>query len=46
MLKAVLFDVDGTCGEASAWAADLRGAIAIYDGPWDPLAHIEASPLA
>jgi HAD superfamily hydrolase (TIGR01509 family) len=25
--------------------ADLRGAIAIYDGPWDLLARIEESPL-
>jgi HAD superfamily hydrolase (TIGR01509 family) len=26
--------------------ADLRGAIAIYDGPWDLLAKLDASPLA
>ena len=26
--------------------ADLRGAIAIYDGPWDLLARIDESPLA
>jgi HAD superfamily hydrolase (TIGR01509 family) len=26
--------------------ADLRGAIAIYDGPWDLLANIDESPLA
>jgi HAD superfamily hydrolase (TIGR01509 family) len=25
---------------------DLRGAIAIYDGPWDLLARLEESPLA
>jgi HAD superfamily hydrolase (TIGR01509 family) len=25
--------------------ADLKGAIAIYDGPWDLLAHLERSPL-
>jgi len=25
---------------------DLRGAIAIYDGPWDLLAHLDSSPLA
>jgi HAD superfamily hydrolase (TIGR01509 family) len=25
---------------------DLRGAIAIYDGPWDLLATLDASPLA
>ena len=24
---------------------DLRGAIAIYDGPWDLLAHLDESPL-
>ena len=24
---------------------DLKGAIAIYDGPWDLLAHIDQSPL-
>lgn len=24
---------------------DLRGAIAIYDGPWDLLAHLDDSPL-
>ena len=26
--------------------ASLRGAVAIYDGPWDLLAHLDASPLA
>jgi len=26
--------------------ADLHGAIAIYDGPWDLLEHLETSPLA
>jgi HAD superfamily hydrolase (TIGR01509 family) len=32
------------CG---AWRdQDLRGALAIYDGPWDLLAHIDESPLA
>jgi phosphoglycolate phosphatase-like HAD superfamily hydrolase len=25
---------------------DLRGAIAIYDGPWDLLARLDDSPLA
>lgn len=24
---------------------DLRGAIAVYDGPWDLLAHLDGSPL-
>ena len=31
------------CG---GWSdADLHGAVTIYDGPWDLLAHIDASPL-
>jgi HAD superfamily hydrolase (TIGR01509 family) len=31
------------CG---GWSdADLQGAVAIYDGPWDLLARIDASPL-
>jgi phosphoglycolate phosphatase-like HAD superfamily hydrolase len=25
---------------------DLRGAVAIYDGPWDLLARLDESPLA
>jgi HAD superfamily hydrolase (TIGR01509 family) len=25
---------------------DLRGAVAIYDGPWDLLAHLDESPLS
>jgi hypothetical protein len=26
--------------------ADLKGAIAIYHGPWDLLAGLDASPIA
>jgi HAD superfamily hydrolase (TIGR01509 family) len=32
---------------SGGWADDnLRGALAIYDGPWDLLAHLDQSPLA
>jgi HAD superfamily hydrolase (TIGR01509 family) len=32
---------------SGGWSdADLKGAIAIYDGPWDLLEHIDESPLS
>lgn len=32
---------------SGGWADDnLRGALAIYDGPWDLLAHLDKSPFA
>jgi hypothetical protein len=31
---------------SGGWSdGDLKGAIAIYDGPWDLLARIDESPL-
>jgi HAD superfamily hydrolase (TIGR01509 family) len=42
-LRAGVAVIAFRCG---GWSdADLRGAVAIYDGPWDLLAHLEQSPL-
>ena len=39
--------VDGVGFRCGGWHdVDLRGAIAIYDGPWDLLARLDTSPLA
>jgi HAD superfamily hydrolase (TIGR01509 family) len=38
-VRAIAFRSGGWSDE------DLRGAIAIYDGPWDLLAHLDDSPL-
>jgi phosphoglycolate phosphatase-like HAD superfamily hydrolase len=38
--------LDAIAFRSGGWGdADLDGAIAIYDGPWDLLAQIEESPL-
>jgi HAD superfamily hydrolase (TIGR01549 family) len=42
-LRAAVAVIAFRCG---GWTdADLQGAVAIYDGPWDLLAHLEQSPL-
>jgi HAD superfamily hydrolase (TIGR01509 family) len=43
-LRAGMQAIGFRCG---GWAdADLRGAVAVYDGPWDLLAQLDRSPLA
>ena len=43
-LRAGVRVIGFRCG---GWSDDdLRGAVAIYDGPWDLLAHLDTSPFA
>jgi HAD superfamily hydrolase (TIGR01509 family) len=47
MEAAARAGVDVIAFRCGGWGdADLRGAMAIYDGAWDLLAHIDESPLA
>jgi HAD superfamily hydrolase (TIGR01509 family) len=47
MTAASRAGVDAIAFRCGGWLdEDLRGAIAIYDGPWDLLARLDASPLS